>query len=595
MLTRMVAIIGSLFSLVVSATVPGGADKLINRVDPGVNLGIVVVDLTTGTTLYKRNANRAFVPASNMKLFSDAAALMALGPDYRFKNQLSTDAQILSGQSLQGNLYLHLSGDPSFNHERLAHLLAALKKWGVKKVQGNVIIDSSLAVVDSYAPGSAVKDRLYGYGAPVAPVIIDANRLVATVNPGAQVGDVGIVETTDHSGSITISNQIKTQGKASHCAVSLMMDKENHLTARGCVELGQWAIQEKMAVQNPLRYAQGSIRKQLAKQGITLEGQILLGAAPKGTLWLASDYSKSITQLMADTLKPSDNLYADSLFLHAAAKLHGQVVNWDQAKIIMKQFVQEQTGISMSQAVLTDGSGLSRQDLLTPEQTVRLLQFLFERFPLSYEYISALPISGRDGTLQKRFKNPDQRDLVRAKTGTMTGIVSLSGYMSTKNRHTLGFAMYINTLPKTKPSISGQYRSLVDSLCAYFLRQAPSQRPWSTAETSLSRVKYQLSPTQAEKDRTRQAKWRRLETYVKQAVKGLPVTVIYRGSELILRDNQSEPQSVFAALQKIKTRYPFAMAVASKTTPKLSGSFLWQERSQLPSKCQRVWIIRDAL
>ncbi|WP_426760066.1 D-alanyl-D-alanine carboxypeptidase, partial [Pseudomonas aeruginosa] len=98
----------------------------------------------SGETLYKRNANRLYIPASNMKLFSEAAALMALGPDYQFKNQLSTSANQLQQGVLHGNLYLHLSGDPSFSREDLKTLLSSLKDWNITTIQGNVIIDSSL-------------------------------------------------------------------------------------------------------------------------------------------------------------------------------------------------------------------------------------------------------------------------------------------------------------------------------------------------------------------------------------------------------------------------------------------------------------------
>ncbi|KTC72517.1 D-alanyl-D-alanine carboxypeptidase/D-alanyl-D-alanine-endopeptidase [Legionella birminghamensis] len=587
----------ALLSLIISdlshATIKGGADRLINQVDPRTNIGIEVVDLNTGTTLYSRNQNQAFVPASNMKLFSDAAALMVLGPDYRFKNTLSTNASQLQNGVLKGSLYLKLSGDPSFSRERLASLLAVLKSWHINHIQGNVIIDSSHAIVNPYAPGWMTSDLAYSYGAPLGPTMIDANRMVATVNPAGKPGETAVVEVDDDSGSIIVNNEVKTKEKTARCGVSFVMDQENHLNVRGCIGVGQWAIQQKMAIRNPLAYAKGLIRQQLAKENIILDGNVALGNTPNGAMLLATDSSKPISQLMADTLKPSDNLYADSLFLHAAHKLHGSPVNWPEAQQVVKKFLQDQTGIPMQQAILTDGSGLSRNDLLTASQTVNLLRFLYERFPLAYEYISALPVSGRDGTLQRRFKRPDQQDMVRAKTGTMTGIVSLSGYLYTANAHTLAFAMYINNRPGTSPSISGKYRYLIDALCTYFLQQKPSNNSWSRIFASKNRIKYQMGPTQAEQQRGKQARWRRLETVVKQAVNGQAVTVIYRGNELLLKDAQSDPGRVLNALQALKKKYPFAVAVSSKTM--VSGNILWMETSNVPADSQRVWIIREAV
>lgn len=590
-------IAGSLFTLVSFASIQSGADKLINQVSPSINIGIEVVDLTTGVSLYQRNPSRLFIPASNMKLFSDAAALMVLGPDYRFKNQLSTSSSQIQQGVLKGTLYLRLPGDPSFSRERLATLISALKTWHINRIQGNVIIDSSHAAVSPYAPGWLVEDLPYSYGAPLAPVMIDANRMVVTVNPAGKAGEPAVVEVDDDSGSIILTNQVKTRDTAKGCGVDFAMDKDNRLTVRGCVGVGQWAVQQKMAIRNPLMYAQGLIKQQLNQANIVLEGSVLLGKTPSGSMLIATDASKSIAQLMADTLKPSDNLYADSLFLHAADKLNGSPVNWNEAQPIIKKFLQQQTGIELKQSVLTDGSGLSRYDRLTPSQTIALLRFLYDRFPLSYEYIAALPVSGRDGTLQRRFKKPEQQDMVRAKTGTMRGVVSLSGYLYTANAHTLAFVIFINNLPGTSPSVSGRYRYLVDALCGYFLQQKPSTNVWAKVFSPQPRIKFQLSPTQAEQQRGRQAKWRRLETVIKQALKGQAVTVIFRGTELILNDNQSDASRVMAALQTLRKKYPFSVALSSKSIPTSAGSafVLWTETALLPNDAQRVWTIREAV
>ncbi|KTD22168.1 D-alanyl-D-alanine carboxypeptidase [Legionella lansingensis] len=592
---------GTVLTLLIAsshASLRSGADQLINQVSPTLNIGVEVIDLTTGAILYRRNENRTFVPASNMKLFSDAAALMVLGPDYRFKNQLSTNAPQLQQGTLKGSLYLHLSGDPSFNHKRLATLLSGLKTWHVSRIQGNVYIDSSHAAIDPYPPGWMAEDLKYSYGAPLAPVMIDTNRLTVTVNPSGRVDEPAIVETNDASGSIVIDNQVKTKAKGSRCGVGFSLDQENHLTVRGCVNVGQWAVQQQMAIRNPLAYAQGLIKRQLAESNIVLEGNVLLGRAPSGSLLIASESSKPISQLMADTLKPSDNLYADSLFLHAAEKLHGSPVNWAGAQPIVKNFIQQQTGIQLQSAVLTDGSGLSRHDLITPSQTASLLRFLYHRFPLSYEYIAALPVSGRDGTLQRRFKKPTQQDFVRAKTGTMRGIVSLSGYLYTANAHTLAFAIFINHVRGTKPAVSGKYRYVVDALCTYFLQQKPGANTWAKVFSPHGRLKFQQNPTQAEVQRGRQARWRRLETVVKAALKGQAVTVIYRGNELILKDNQPDVSRVLVALKNLRNKYPFAVALASKTMPGGIGVkplVLWIEAT-VPSNdnSQRIWTIREA-
>lgn len=586
-----------LWALSAHASGQGDVEKLINRMNPHVNLGIVVVDLTSGETLYSRNAEHLFIPASNMKLFSEAAALMVLGPDYRFKNQLSTSANLVQQGVLQGDLYLHLSGDPSFSRADLRRLVASLKNWNIQSIKGNVLIDSSLAAVPIYPPGWLSTDYSYSYGAPVAPLMIDSNRLTVTINPGGQDGDKAIIETSDGGSGIVINNHAQTKSLAKGCGVGMGLDKDNNLTVNGCIGIGQWAILQRISIKNPVKYAEGLIKSELAKAGIQFSGQVQLGKAPVGSMLLATVHSKPLSQLMADTLKPSDNLYADSLYLHAAAKLNGSPVNWDEAQPLVKHFLQQETAIDFSKAVFTDGSGMSRYNLVTPAQTIALLQFLYQRFPMSYEYIAALPISGRDGTLQKRFRIPTQQGFVRAKTGTMTGMNSLSGYMYTTNGHTLAFAMYINRIPGGKSS--GPGRPLLDALTTYFLKQSPgSSSRIASVFSPHQPVKFQSNPTEGDIQRGHQARWRRLESLVKEALRGQAVSVVYRDNELVLNDRQSDANRVWTALESVSKKYPFAVALTSKdltVTAKGKPMLMWVQGATDAANGQRTWVIREAV
>jgi serine-type D-Ala-D-Ala carboxypeptidase/endopeptidase (penicillin-binding protein 4) len=574
-------------------------DRIINQVDPGINMGMAVVDLNTGETLYERNATRTFIPASNMKLFSDAAALLVLGPDYRFVSQLSTDASSLDKGILNGSLYLHLSGDPSFTQAHLDTLLTELQSLGVTQIKGNVVLVSNHSAVSAYAPGLSLKDLTYSYGAPVAPVMIDENRLTVTVNPAYRAGEPALIELSNNNAGIILNNQVKTAEKIAGCGIDYKMEGENQLTVRGCVAVGQWATQQRIAVRNPLQYAQELIKNRLAQLHITLNGQVVLGHAPSTTLLLASHASKPINQIMADTLKPSDNLYADSLYLHAATKLNGAPLNWAQAQPVIKNYLQQQTGIKLDTAVLTDGSGLSRQDLLTPQQTISLLRFLHDRFPLSYEYISALPIAGQDGTLQRRLRKPTQQGLIRAKTGTMTGIMSLSGYLYTANAHTLAFVIFINTTPGTSPSVSGRYRSLVDTLCDFLLAQKPDNRLFAKTARPYARVDYQQRPSHADRQRTQQSKWRRLEYAVKKGLSTQPITVVFRNEQLVLIDHGADMSKVWSVLQELSKKYAFSVALESSSAPTGNTKkphLLWVNPTfKQNNMASRIWTLRESI
>ena len=249
----------TVWSSAMATNLQGAVDTIINRVDPSINMGVVVVDLNTGETLYQKNPTRPFVPASNMKLFSDAAALLALGPDYRFKSQLTTNATALDNGVLKGSIYLHLPGDPSLTQNNLDTLLAPLAEWGVTRIEGDVILVSNNRAVNAYAPGRMASDNKYSYGAPVAPLVLDENRLTVTVNPAYRQGDKALVELNNKDDGILINNQAKTAAHATPCGVDLNMDNDNHLNVRGCVGVGQWAVQQRIPIHNPLRYAQDGI------------------------------------------------------------------------------------------------------------------------------------------------------------------------------------------------------------------------------------------------------------------------------------------------------------------------------------------------
>lgn len=570
-------------------------DNIINNVDPSINMSISVVDLNTGEHLYERNASRALIPASNMKLFSEAAALMALGPDYRFQRQLSTDAKTLDNGILNGSIYLTLPGDPSFTSKSLAELLSFLTPWGIQEITGNVVLVNKNASVDPYPPGRDPRDKTKSYGAPITPIILDENSLTFIVNPGSQANEPASVEVNAPNGVITVNNSVKTSAKQNLSAIGYKLDMDNHLTTTGAIGTGTWAMETKIAIQNPLLYAQDFIKAQLTEKQIKLDGNVVPGNLPANTVILGSQTSEPLKQLMADTLKPSDNVFADSLFIHTASQIFGSPVNWVQANTITKQFLQQQTGVNLTDAILMDGSGLSKQDRVTAEQTVELLSHIYTHFPITYEFIAALPIAGYDGTLQKRFNNTSQQGLVRAKTGTMTGILSLSGYLSAANGHTLAFAMYINRSPKTPPNVSGRYRSLIDQLCGYFLQQKPGGIRAFFSKKPQAHVAFQQNPSQANKQRSKQAQWRGLEMSLRNELKNNRVAVLYKQDELVLKDNNSDANSVWNTLDKISKKYPFSVALKSQSAPQQSNSslsLLWIKSAEQTPEPTRTWVLR---
>lgn len=225
-----------------------------------------------------------------------------------------------------------------------------------------------------------------------------------------------------------------------------------------------------------------------------------------------------------------------------------------------------------------------------------MLRFLHDRFPLAYEYISALPIAGHDGTLLRRFKKPERRGLIRAKTGTMTGVVSLSGYLYTANAHTLAFAIFINNMPGTSPKISGRYRYLVDALCTNFLMQKPKHHLIQLIKNAHARVAYQRKPPQAAMKRKESARWRSLETALKRALNNKGVALLYRGNEIVLKDYNSKANNVWSILQTIRKKHPFGVTLESSQPPNTKGQLplmLWVNTPSENQQTLRTWTIKE--
>jgi len=580
----------SLFAADLSPTL----QTLIKKTDPNINLGMIVVDLTTGSTLFEKQAQRTFVPASNMKLFSEAVAMLALGPEYQIPTILSTDSKTLTRGRLSGSLYFHLRPDPSLNHQAIFLMMQQLEKWGVKEITGDVVIQSDLASVSPYPPGMTPKDAQYSYGAPVAPLILDENRLTVTTNPASQVGQLAVIETSSPKGVFIIDNHVETRANGKGCGVGVTLDEQGVLHVRGCVGVGQIAVQQRIPVKLPVSNMRAHILYQLKQQGIQLYGKVRLGQMPANTLTIAKHLSPPIKHLMAATLKPSDNLYANSLYLLASNQIAKRPTTWSEAQTITRQFLQQQTAIDMSSAVFADGSGLSRFNKVTPYQTISLLTYLYNKFPLAFEYISALPISGQDGTLQRRFKQANQKGMIRAKTGTMTGIMSLSGYLIAKNNHTLAFTIYINTLKGTKPQYSGRYRGFVDSSCIAMLMSNPSNRHHGLVPSHIRTVAYQRPPNGIEASRIQQGLLRTIEIQLKRELHSLPITIVYHPQELIILDKGVNDSVIWRAIKKAQAKRRFSVAIESQQAPNLGSDalgYLWMQHHPEDSIARR-WIIR---
>lgn len=424
------------------------------------HVGIVIESLTTGKRLYEHNGEKLFVPASNMKLFTSAAALIALTPDFRFETGLFTDGRIHSG-ALNGNLIIKGSGDPTisgyFNESDPIRVFRQwaikLKEAGVSKVRGNIIIDNSLFTGPPYGAGWNFDDRIYCYSAPKDAFSFNNNCIQLDIIPAGRTGEAPEIIMEPVTKFIKVINGVKTVKDRADRTIAFEYTSPGVLRVNGAIALSDAASTHYIAVHHPAQFGGYVFRETLASSGITVKGDIacarncpVVSPAPlenNGMPWrkIAVYRSPRLSEIIKVVNKLSNNLYAE-LVLMAAGKAAANAATSREA-ITAALSTLRNAGIDTDRLTMEDGSGLSRYNLITPGSAVQLLKAM-AKGPYARHFIASLPAIGNEGTLKSRLKGPAAAGRVRAKTGTMAHVRNLSGYIITDRNETLAFSILCN-------------------------------------------------------------------------------------------------------------------------------------------------------
>lgn len=442
--------------------------QLLNHELPSVEKGIVVMNAKTGKLLYERNANLAFTPASSLKVFTAAAAIDYLGPDYQFTTKLSYNPKKLHGGILRGNVYLEFTGDPSLKIKDLKKILSVLTKKGIKQINGNIILNNKRFRAPYYAPGWTQDSVPWGFSAPITTIILNQNRVYLKLLPSKTIGRRVKVKSGKYMKYMNLLHYIQTVSYKEglhNCSLTITTNDRNRIRLGGCWPVGVPGWQA-FSIKHPTLFAMRVIRGILAEKNIRFKGQVLTGYKPKSIKTIYTYRSKKLRELLYKVLKDSNNVYTESITKALGYRRSGRGTFLEGSNAI-KAIDGYLTDIDFDKTRIVDGSGQSRYDLITPHQMVRLLHVIYLNKKLKKYILRTLPISGVDGTLKYRMTSLDMRGKVKAKTGSMTGVSSLSGYLTTNNHQTLIFTMIMNHIVgKVKPA-----RRLQDELCEVLVRQ----------------------------------------------------------------------------------------------------------------------------
>lgn len=415
---------------------PATIDKIINSPEfERSRWGILVQPLNSSQSLYAVNSRSYFVPASNVKLLTTAAALHRLEANYRILTPIYA-----SGNAPQFNrLYLRGKGDPSLTRQTLQRVARQLRDRGIESIDELIVEDRSLSDTVRH-PTWEHYDLNFYYGVAVNRLILNENTFNLILYPQQQ-GQPLKLEWDD---AIAARQwQFNNQTQTSHADSPYTVEINGNLGKPILNITGQLAINAKpdpwgMAILNPSRYFLDTFRELLELESIAIAQTKISDRSQiqKAKQAIITIESPPLAILIRETNQPSNNLYAEALL-----QLLGEHASSPPLKALEAALTE--LGVDSNGYQLADGSGLSRHNFLSPEAIVQTLQGM-ARSPQAETYRTSLPVAGVSGTLRNRFQNTAVREMMQGKTGTMTGVSALSGYLEVPEYQPLVFSIIIN-------------------------------------------------------------------------------------------------------------------------------------------------------
>ncbi|MGE5814202.1 MAG: D-alanyl-D-alanine carboxypeptidase/D-alanyl-D-alanine-endopeptidase [Acidobacteriota bacterium] len=418
---------------------------------------ILLKSLDKGDVIFESNPRSLVMPASNMKVFTIAAAAAKLGWDYRYETRLESAAPVVNG-ILMGDLVVRGSGDPTIgtrdglDAKAFDDWVSQLRKAGISSIDGRIVGNDDLFDDTEIGNGWSWDDLAYGYAAPVGALTYNESLVTITARPGVTVGSPAIVEVTPAQHGLTITSHVTTSEvnqpeslDVSRTRGSLLLD------VTGTVPLAsQRAAVLSAAVENPTLFFARSLRTALMARGIPVSGEavdadLLSPADPARALLplrpLATHRSQPLTDIARTFLKVSQNLYGELLVKTVGASAgQGTTARGQQAI----RDTLDAWGVPRDSYILADGSGLSRLNFVSAEAEVTILEHMYKDPQQRAPLLDALPVGGQDGTLRNRLKAAWTAGQVHAKTGSIANTRALSGFITTRSGETLVFSIVAN-------------------------------------------------------------------------------------------------------------------------------------------------------
>lgn len=484
-----------LSAFVLSSAIAGASGRFDKRIEdlkarcPAVQrgrIGYKFIDVETGEVIAQQDSAGFFTPASNTKLYTTALALVRLGPNYKFQTELRTSGHWAAGQTAVPDLQLVGGGDPNLSGRvlpfrarapdrdpltALESLAGKLVNAGIREIDGDVTGVATRYPGDPYPRGWTLDDSLYEYGAPVSALALNDNTVSITLRPTG-LGELAEAELRPATGHFVLLNQVVTDASRVSKIHLYRMPGTSEVLLWGSIGKAAREWGEDLAVEDPALFAAEALVDILRDRGVVVRGIARseyrnLNEHPspvQSRTILAVHDSAPLWQEIQIINKISQNLHSEMLLREVARVTRGEGtlnagVAEREAFLGAIGVTREGTGFE-----LYDGSGLARQNLTTPDSTVLLLRYMWQR-PDRDLWLRSLPVGGVDGTLHDRFKRIPDAQRVHAKTGEMSHVNALSGYIDTARHGWLAFSIMVNATT----AADSEVHAFIDQLCAVFL------------------------------------------------------------------------------------------------------------------------------
>lgn len=417
------------------------------------NWGVFIESLETGEFLYKKEENKLFIPASNIKLFTTAAALYLLGPDYKYSTNIFIKGTIKNGV-LKGDLIIKGSGDPTISGRFYNNdMLSIYNSWadsliahGIEEIDGNIIGDDYAFDNKGLGNGWGWEFQSYWFSAASSAISFNDNCIDLSIKVNKS-DNSAIVTSYPNTKYAVIINNVSIVPSDSVTSVDVSRESgSNVINVFGTLRQGD-SVKTYVAVNNPTQYSMVVLKETLEKRGIIINGNaydiddINANYDIKKNIKLFTHYSVPLSEIIRVINKSSQNFYAEQLIktIGLEKNKYGSFEKGFEAS----RKVFEEMGIKIGSFSMVDGSGLSRLNLISPKQTVQLLRYMYKS-KYSKIFINSLPIAGIDGGLAKRMNNTTAENKIRAKAGYLENVRSLSGYAFTADNEPIAFSIIAN-------------------------------------------------------------------------------------------------------------------------------------------------------